>query len=303
MAGTEKPLREPGLIVYLSGLGTSAFVLWLVHYLNESQQFNIMGWYVNGILPAGAIIVGVISGLGYAVASRWLHAKLSRAFVVCMLATALVDYVAAQYLTYLNVLDQHHIQPEQCSFLDYTRVICEGMAFKDRANGKPGDPLGAWGYLFKLLEMSGYVAGAVMPSAVVFGMPYCKRCQKYLAVHRIRQIQSSNSWEDVKRLNKKVRGDALQETMKTLVARAMQIAAPLATASLSDTDAMISALDNSDRKDAAARVTFTLKKCPTCEAHVVEISLYSHSVNNQAVVQSLANFDKTEVDREAALPG
>ena len=35
MSTPSKPLRQPGLIVYLCGLGTSALVLWLVNYLNE----------------------------------------------------------------------------------------------------------------------------------------------------------------------------------------------------------------------------------------------------------------------------
>jgi len=40
MSASNEKLRQPGLIVYFSGVGTSALVLWLVHYLNDSHQFK-----------------------------------------------------------------------------------------------------------------------------------------------------------------------------------------------------------------------------------------------------------------------
>ncbi|MDB6004682.1 MAG: hypothetical protein JWR15_1669, partial [Prosthecobacter sp.] len=100
MNTSSKPLRQPGLLVYLCGLGTSALALWLVQLANDHGE-NIMGWYANGIIPAGALIVGMASGLGYAIGSRVLNVKLSKAFVAGMITTAVVDYFAAQYLTYL----------------------------------------------------------------------------------------------------------------------------------------------------------------------------------------------------------
>ena len=161
MNSSGKRLRQPGLIVYFSGVGTSALVLWLVHYLNESQHFNVMGWYVNGILPVGALLVGAASGAGYAVASRLLQVKLSRAFVLGMITTAILDYFAAQYLTYTNILERLHVAADRYTFVDYIRDICEKMSFKDAHSDKPGSPLGLFGYFFKLLEIAGYACRTV----------------------------------------------------------------------------------------------------------------------------------------------
>jgi hypothetical protein len=294
MSTTGKPLRQPGVIVYLSGLGTSALVLWLVHYLNESQDFNIMGWYANGILPVGALLVGVASGLGYAVASRVLQVKLSRAFVCGMLTTAVLDYIAAQYLTYAHIIERLHVPPERFGFTDYIRHICEGMAFKDRVTGKPGSPLGMWGYLFKLLEMAGYALGAMVPSMTVFGMPYCKKCQQYLKAHRTGHMHSPDLWSSVKKLGKKERLAALQSAIGALTARANEIAGQIAAAPLAETEAAIAALDPAARKDAAARITFSLKKCPRCDAHHVQLILHNHTADKKAAVNTIATFDKTE---------
>ena len=54
-----KKLRQPGLIVYCCGLATSALVLWLVNLMND-HGVNIMGWYLNGIIPGGALLVGMV---------------------------------------------------------------------------------------------------------------------------------------------------------------------------------------------------------------------------------------------------
>ena len=102
-------LRQPGFVVYLCGLGTSILALGAVELLNNSGT-NIMGLYANGVIPAGALIVGIGSGLGYAIASRVLQVKLLTPFIVAMVFTALVDYGAAQYLTYQNLLEKLGIQ-------------------------------------------------------------------------------------------------------------------------------------------------------------------------------------------------
>ena len=294
MSPPGKPLRQPGLIVYFSGVGTSALVLWLVYYLNESQHFNIMGWYVNGIIPAGALGVGVLSGTGYAVASRLLQVKLSKLFVLGMLGTAILDYAAAQYLTYTSLLERFHVGADRYTFLEYIRDICEKMAFKEEHSDKLGSPLGAFGYFFKLLEMAGYACGAMLPSAMVFGMPYCKNCQQYLKGHRIGYIHSPEPWSEVKKLSKAARLEKLQIVIRELTARANQIAGPLLQAPLAETEAALAGLDRTIRKDAAAHITFWLRKCPACDAHHLKLTLTNYTVDKKSATSVLATLDKTE---------
>lgn len=294
MSTPSKTLRQPGLIVYLCGLGTSTFVLWLVHYLNESHQFNIMGWYVNGIIPGGALVVGMISGLGYAGASRYLHVKLTRLFVFGMIGTALLDYTAAQYLTYTHILERFHVAADRYTFLDYIREICEKMTFRDNHSDKPGSPLGMFGYVFKLLEMAGYALGAMVPSLTVFGMPYCKKCQQYLKAHRTAYIHSPDLWSNVKKLRKQERLARLRSAVGTVTALANQTTGALSRAPLAETESALAALDSAIRKDAAARITFLLKKCPTCEAHHLQLTLNSFTADKRPATSILAKIDKTE---------
>lgn len=302
MATSSKSPRQPGVIVYLCGLGTSALALWLVHYLNEHQQFNVMGWYVNAVLPVGALLVGVASGLGYAIASRVLQVKLSKAFVMGMITTAIIDYIAAQYLTYTHLIEQAGVSPESYTFLAYIREISEGMTFtssRSSSSNSPGSPLGLWGYLFKFLEMAGYALGAMFPSLTVFGMPYCRACQQYLKPHRSGHIHSPAQWSTVKKLGKKERLEALQTAVESLATRADEITAPIAAAPLADTESAVASLDQTIQKDAAARVTFTLKKCPHCEAHHLTLTLTNFTVDKQVKFGDLLKIDKTDLPTAA----
>jgi hypothetical protein len=294
MSTPSKPLRQPGLIVYLCGLATSALALWLVQIANDHGE-NIMGWYANGIIPAGAFLVGIASGVGYAVGSRVLNVKLSKAFVFGMITTAVIDYFAAQYLTYLSLVELHHIPVERYGFIDYFREISESMSFKSRNSGDAGSPLGLWGYFYKLLEITGYAGGAMMPSMMVFGMPYCKGCQQYLKKHRTGHIHSPEQWPVVKKLKSKERLPALQAAIQALTARANEFTAPIAAAPLAETEAAIATLDQTIQKSAAARITYTLKKCPRCDAHHLQLDLTNYTVDKKVATATVVKLDKTKV--------
>lgn len=289
-----KPLRQPGLIVYLCGLGTSALVLWGVDLLN-GQGTNIMGWYVNGIIPGGALVVGIVSGLGYAIGSRLLNVKISRAFVLGMITTALLDYVAAQWVTWSNLIEKHHATAESYPFLQYIRDICEGMSFTSRNSDKPGSPLGAFGYLFKLLEMAGYACGAMLPSAILRGMPYCHGCQYYLKRHQTTVINATSSWAQIKKLAKKERLEALTAAVQDVAVKTQQALATVEDTPFEETATRLATLDKSATKDAPASVAFTLKKCPHCDAHHIAATLTNKTVDKKVATKVLANLDKTNL--------
>lgn len=293
MVAASPPLRRPGIVVYLCGLTTSLLALGAVGLLSRSGV-NVMGFYVNGIIPAGALLVGIGSGLGYAAASRFLQVKLSGGFIVGMVATALLDYAAAQYLTYVNLLEQHHVAAEHYSFTQYVRDICEGMAFVKSGSNKPGSELGVFGYLFKLLEMAGYVLGATLPSLVVSNMPYCKACQKYLTKQRTAFFSSPTLWADVKKLAKKERGPALQSAIAPLLDRAGHLCQGMAATPLSDTVALMTQLDATPAPGTAAHVEFTLEKCPTCDAHIVRVNLVNYTADKQVANSTIATLEKIE---------
>jgi hypothetical protein len=173
------PERSPGLLVYACGVATTAVVVLLVQAMNGAG-INAMGFYVNGLLPVGAIFVGIASGVGYALGSRFLNVKLSKAFVFGMVATGVGDWFALQYLEYGSLLEQYHVSPAALGFFDYLTTTATQMSFSRVGSSSEGSALGSFGYLFKTLELAGFALGTMVPSWTLFSMPYCRRCRLYL---------------------------------------------------------------------------------------------------------------------------
>ena len=63
---------------------------------------------------------------------------------------------------------------------------------------------------------------------------------------------------------------------------------------LAETAAAVAALDGALRKDAAARVAFELKKCPSCDAHYLKLTLANFTADKKGATTVVAKIDKTE---------
>lgn len=293
MSTDSVPERRPGTMVTLCGLSVSALTLFVV-YLLEENDFSVMGFYVNGIIPAGALAAGICSGLGFALSSRLFQVKLTKTYAWGMLFTGLLTYWCAQYLTYSHLLERLNVPPEAYGFYDYLRDSCEQMAFKPKNPGEQPKPLGGWGYLFKLLEVIGYVGGVVIPSLIVSSLPYCRACQKYLKAHRKGYLHSPEAWSEIKKLNKQERTAALERAVGAIGPHAAQGAELLAKASLAESEAFVAKLAPQPDANSAARLLFEIEKCPTCEAHRVKLTLENYTIDKKSNTKLLATLDKIE---------
>ena len=98
--------RNLYFIVLVSGLFTSALALAGVYWLGKnSNDFHIMGWYANYVIPAGAMIVGIAAGSGYAVASWLTGSRISRGLLAAVLILQTTAYLTAEYVEYRDVMD------------------------------------------------------------------------------------------------------------------------------------------------------------------------------------------------------
>ena len=177
---------KPYFAVLLSGLLTSAAALAGVYWLGRhTDDFHLLGWYANYVIPAGAMIVGVAAASGYAVASWLTGTRISRGLLLAVLLLQTGAYVAAEYVEYRDVMDGLRerglvVGPEP-SFLQYYDLKARSFAWKERGAGnQPGEPLGGWGYVFVLLGAAGFILSGLISPAVLYAVPYCDRCQRYM---------------------------------------------------------------------------------------------------------------------------
>jgi len=187
------------LPVIISGLTTTVLTLLGVYLLdNHADDFHIMGWYANYVLPIGAIIVGVAASSGYGLASWFSGVKITRNLLWIVVGLQIATYFAAQYIEFANLHLVRRSTGEAVGFFEYYDAVARAFAWK-QSNGSTGQPLGAWGYFFRALEVIGFVAGGLIVPAILHKAPYCQSCQLYMKTKQLGLIPASVPFRKIKK--------------------------------------------------------------------------------------------------------
>jgi hypothetical protein len=172
--------------VVAAGLLTTAITLALVYFINHTYDNYVMGYYVNGILPAGALLVGLGATTGYGLASYGLGVKIQKWLLVTILGLQCVGYVAAQYVEYLAQGPLYYATTKaRVGFTDYFHDQTVNMVFKRQRPGAAArteepQPLGNLGYLVRFGELAGFVLGSLVAPMALRRTPYCELCERYM---------------------------------------------------------------------------------------------------------------------------
>lgn len=171
-------VERPRHWVVAGGLATTALTLLGVHWLAANADFHVMGWHLNYVIPAGALLAGIVAGSGYGIVSWWKSVKITRELLWLVVALLVGAYFAARYVEFRQ-LDLQHEDGTAMGFLSYLDWTARSFAWTQK-DGSAGEPLGLWGYAFNLLELAGFAAGGLVIPGVLRGHPYCEGCQLYL---------------------------------------------------------------------------------------------------------------------------
>jgi hypothetical protein len=173
------PGRDARTTVLLSGLATTALALVGVYLLSTStDDFNIMGWYADYVLPVGPLIVGFVAASGYGIASWRTGQKITRSLLWTVLALQVVAYFAGQYIEF-HSLGLQYKDGTPVSFLTYFDFAARSFSWQ-QDDGSAGSPLGLWGYGLRLLEIAGFCGGSLAVPLILRAVPYCESCQSYM---------------------------------------------------------------------------------------------------------------------------
>jgi len=204
--------RRAGLMVLLAGAVTTALALLGVWWLdNNTTGFHIMGWYGDYVIPAGALLVGLAAGSGYGVASYLTGLRIRRGVLLCVLALQLAGYAAAQYLEFRSLMSQVELADDDGQPLTFARYYhLRAVNFAWDNHGRPGEPLGGWGYFFMGLGVLGFVLGGVLAPAILLKVPYCERCALYMKSRTLALVPASVPYRKVSKKDPTAQA-ALQE--------------------------------------------------------------------------------------------
>jgi len=197
-------------LVLICGLITTTLALTGVYLLDTSgADFHIMGWYANYVLPVGAIIVGVVAASGYGLASWFSGIKITRSLLWIVLALQLFAYFGAQYIEFHNRHLVHRRDGSSVGFTEYFDRSARMMAWKQK-DGEIGQPLGAWGYAVRVLEVLGFVGGGLIVPLILRKSPYCEACQRYMRTRQLGFVPASVPPKKVKKSD--IAGTAAYQT-------------------------------------------------------------------------------------------
>jgi hypothetical protein len=162
-----------GRIVLLAGSATTLLALAGVFAAAHAGE-NIMGWYADYIIPAGALLVGAVAASGYGVAAWMTGLKMTRRLIWSVALELFVSYFIAQYGEYQHFFDDGTL----VGFFSWFDAGTRAFAWKS-SSGAAGEPLGMLGYGLRLLEIAGFVGGGALVPIVLRSKPYCDPCRIY----------------------------------------------------------------------------------------------------------------------------
>ena len=185
------PRKRSSSLVLISGLASSVLALFGVWLLNATTDFNIMGFYLNKILPIGAVAVGLVASAGCGLAAWKTGIRMTRTLVLTVCALLVAVYFAAQYVEFRGIDNlRNQWTGERISFFYYFDVATRSFAWKSK-DGSPSSPLGLWGYGVRALELIGFALGGLIVPASLRSTAYCDGCQLYMRNRSLGYIPAS----------------------------------------------------------------------------------------------------------------
>jgi hypothetical protein len=284
--------------VIQTGLLTTALALGGVYLLSSGklfgEEFNIMGFYVNYILPLGALAVGFVAGIGYGGAAAFTGYKLSRNMLLLIAAIQIIAYFVAQFIEFRQYDLVYEDNGQAVGFWEYFHFLTISWSWKDK-NGNMGESLGMWGYAFRSLEILGFAVGGLILPGMQMSRPYCDTCRTYKKKCQLGHIRAS---VPVRKISKDDSvGQAAYETeqqkmMDEAGAEFDRLKELAAAGDVEGFSAHLTKLDRLDNNNSSLpiRIRIEMEHCPGCQnGKLLAMLLIGTGENTQ--VQLLSSSD------------
>jgi len=287
------PTRNRSTLPVLgAGLVTSALALLGVWAINQAtDDFNIMGWTYLYIIPIGALLVGLVAGSGYGLASFFTGVRISRNLLFAVLLLQVLAYFVAQYIAFRH-LQSLYGDLQDMSFFEFFDLSTRSWAFEEK-DGSTGSPLGVWGYAFRFLEIGGFAFGGILAPLILRSKHYCENCQMYMRTRQLGLIPAGVTPKKIKKKDTQGQAEfnrAAEEAWnqgQEVLERLKQAGSEGRT-----TDFMgILEEHRSSQKEygkLATRISLSLSECPSCHAGLLNAVSVSGK-GNKLVQQALGS--------------
>ncbi len=256
-------------LVLLGGAVTIALALagvWLADRAGES----VMGWYADYVIPVGAILVGLVASSGFGIASWASGTKITGLLLLAVIAMLLGGYWLAQYLEFRLTFPDGAVlaNGDPAGFLDYYDAVTR--SFRWIEHDKPGQPLGALGYLLRLGEVVGFTGGGMIVPFTLRKLPYCDACRVYMRSPLVARIPAGIAWRKINAKKHPQEAQAQEEQARQALDAGTATLQAIVAASTKDGPALGQALNEHGPKATraveklSARIWIQLVHCRHC---------------------------------------
>jgi hypothetical protein len=182
--------RDPWRAVWvlLGGALTTVLALAGAWATDQYWHENLMGLYLWAFFPVGAMLVGAVASLGYALAAWWCGVRPRGWLLLAIMGLLIISYFLAQYFSFrmAGPLIERGTG-KVVGFWRYYHVVTMSMSMTTEKFGKSetGSALKEAGYLLRFAEIAGFVGiGLLIPFALRLNA-YCDVCERYMRSRRI----------------------------------------------------------------------------------------------------------------------
>ena len=187
-----KPTFMEDMIVTGFGFATSSAVAYGCWAAEHYGQVAVYTWMWNFIIPAGAILCGLVAATGYWIGARLFNHRPSRSLLINIVLVSLGTFFSIHYLNYTMSTVRGVTIDKLMSFTDYLVAVTEHMVYKSSHGGGSGNELGRLGWAVAALQVAGFSLGGFMVYGWLVGVPYCDRCGKYLSEKKTQSRKSKD---------------------------------------------------------------------------------------------------------------
>ncbi len=193
--------------VIQTGLITSGLALFGVYVLaTRINDLHLMSMYLWGWVPFGPLLVGLIAGSGYILASWWFGVRVGPGLILAIMLVQSGIFLACHYADFETRDLVYRDTGQPVSF----------SAFFDRTTRRlgqsdidPGDAPPTRGYAIRFAEAMCFAAGGMLSALTLVGRPKCGLCGGLVRSRTLGEVGGPRVQDVLKRLEERARlGDA-----------------------------------------------------------------------------------------------
>ena len=189
--------------VVQTGLITSGLALFGVYVLaTRINDLHLMSMYLWGWVPFGPMLVGLIAGSGYILASWWFGVRVGPGMVLAIIFIQFGMFMACHYADFETRDLVYRDTGERVGFGAYFDRMTRRLGERELELTEPP----AWrGYAIRFAEGIAFAAGGLLSALTLVGRPKCGACGGLVRSKPLGRIGGPRVNDVIKRLEERAR--------------------------------------------------------------------------------------------------